>query len=44
MALGLYVAHLSGRRAPLPLTPPEHPLARYRHAGTPVKPYQFRAA
>jgi predicted dehydrogenase len=40
MALGLYAAHFSGRRASLPLTPPDHPLAPMRHAGTPIRPYQ----
>jgi len=28
MALGVYASHFSGRRVPLPLDPPEHPLAR----------------
>jgi predicted dehydrogenase len=39
MALALYASHFSGRRAPLPLTPPEHPLAAMRHPDTPVRPY-----
>ncbi len=29
MAMGVYASHFSGRRTPLPLDPPEHPLARY---------------
>jgi len=39
MAMGLYASHFSGRRVPLPLTPPEHPLASLRRPDTPVKPY-----
>ena len=39
MALGVYASHFSGRRAPLPLTPPAHPLAPMRCPDTPVRPY-----
>jgi predicted dehydrogenase len=28
MALGVYASHFSGRKTPLPLDPPEHPLAK----------------
>ena len=33
MALGVYASHFSGRKTPLPLDPPEHPLAALQ-AGT----------